>query len=131
MPHPHLVVIVVMGWGHLHCSCTKAHIHKIVSNDGKSVVTEWMQTVLPYEVLVTTPTWWGKRGVEELNGEEKIKISNGTRSPHPPPRPPDHLVSLFRRMDHNSHISKHGLHTSGCHNNVLICNREVGTALKH
>ena len=39
VPHPHLVVIVVMGWGHLHCSRTKAHIHKIVSNDGKSAVT--------------------------------------------------------------------------------------------
>ena len=51
VPRPTLVVVVVVGGGDLHGSRTKRHVHHLVGNYGELAVTEWVQTILPNQML--------------------------------------------------------------------------------
>ena len=48
-----LVVVHVMGWGHLEAPCAKLHVDVIVRDDGDFSVHDWHQDLLAHQVLVT------------------------------------------------------------------------------
>lgn len=51
VPLPTVIVVVVVSRGDLHSSRSKHHVYHLISHDGQFTITEWVETVLPYEVL--------------------------------------------------------------------------------
>ena len=119
---PALVVVVVVGGGDLDGSRTKRHVHHLVGNYGELTVTEWVQTILPNQVLQEGEGGGRERESESENRRTQRENSKGEREKIISHYFVlfSHLVSLIVGVHGNSRISEHCLDTCCGHDQLFL-----------
>ena len=130
---PALVVVVVVGRGDLHGSRTKRHVHHLVGNYGEFTVTEWVQTILPNQMLQEGEGREREREREREGGRRRDRERERERADRHKERIQterkllndnfplfSHLVSLVVGVHGNSCVSEHCLDTCCSHNQLFL-----------